>query len=113
MPRIDEKLSLKISDAGWASVVDRDGMRVFQMPGCSAQATKTAQRMAACWNACSGIETEVLEAMPIIPATPDALAAPDLLAALIAVVGIADRKTDEFDTARAAIAKAKGGPANA
>lgn len=33
-------------------------------------------------------------------------AAPDLLAALKAVVAIADRKTDEFDYARAAIAKA-------
>lgn len=35
-------------------------------------------------------------------------AAPDLLAALVAVVRIADRKTDEFDAARAAIAKATG-----
>jgi hypothetical protein len=35
-------------------------------------------------------------------------AAPDLLAALKGVVAIADRKTDEFDRARAAIAKAEG-----
>lgn len=35
-------------------------------------------------------------------------AAPDLLAALEAVVRIADRKTDEFDAARAALASAKG-----
>lgn len=35
-------------------------------------------------------------------------AAPDLLAALRAVVRICDRKTDEFDAARAAIAKATG-----
>lgn len=35
-------------------------------------------------------------------------AAPDLLAALEAVVSVADRKTDEFDQARAAIAKARG-----
>jgi hypothetical protein len=35
-------------------------------------------------------------------------AAPDLLAALEAVVSVADRKTVEFDQARAAIAKAKG-----
>jgi hypothetical protein len=35
-------------------------------------------------------------------------AAPDLLEALEAVVRVADRKTDEFDKARAAIAKAKG-----
>lgn len=35
----------------------------------------------------------------------------DLLAALEAVVAIADRKTAEFDRARAAIAKAKGGAA--
>ncbi len=35
-------------------------------------------------------------------------AAPDLLAALKAVVAIADRKTVEFDAARAAIAAAEG-----
>lgn len=33
-------------------------------------------------------------------------AAPDMLEALMAVVAVADRKTDEFDLARAAIAKA-------
>lgn len=38
------------------------------------------------------------------------LAAPDLLEALEAVVRVADRATDEFDMARAAIAKAKGDP---
>lgn len=36
-------------------------------------------------------------------------AAPDLLAALLGVLRVADRKTDEFDAARAAIAKATGG----
>lgn len=35
-------------------------------------------------------------------------AAPDLLAALEAVVRVADRKTAEFDMARAAIARARG-----
>ena len=40
-------------------------------------------------------------------------AAPDLLAALKQVVGVADRKTDEFDAARAAIAKASGARAPA
>lgn len=35
-------------------------------------------------------------------------AAPDLLEALKSVVAIADRKTDEFDRARSAIAKAEG-----
>lgn len=35
-------------------------------------------------------------------------AAPDMLAALEAVVRVADRKTVEFDAARAAISKAKG-----
>ena len=35
-------------------------------------------------------------------------AAPDLLAALVGVVRVADRATVEFDAARAAIAKAKG-----
>lgn len=34
------------------------------------------------------------------------VAAPDLLAALKGVLRVADRKTDEFDAARAAIAKA-------
>jgi len=38
-------------------------------------------------------------------------AAPDLYEALKAVVGITDRKTDEFDKARAALAKARGEPA--
>lgn len=37
-------------------------------------------------------------------------AAPDLLAALEGVLRVADRKTDEFDAARAAIAKALGAP---
>lgn len=36
-------------------------------------------------------------------------AAPDMLAALQGVVRVADRKTDEFDAARAAIARAIGG----
>lgn len=35
-------------------------------------------------------------------------ASPDLLAALIAVVRVADRATTEFDAARAAIARATG-----
>lgn len=34
--------------------------------------------------------------------------APDLLEALKAVLRVADRKTDEFDAARAAVAKAEG-----
>lgn len=38
-------------------------------------------------------------------------AAPELLDALEAVVRVADRNTDEFIAARAAIAKAKGGAA--
>lgn len=37
-------------------------------------------------------------------------AAPDLFAALEAVVAVADRKTVEFDMAHAAIAKARGEP---
>ena len=35
-------------------------------------------------------------------------AAPELLAALKGAVAVADRRTDEFDAARAAIAKAEG-----
>lgn len=38
-------------------------------------------------------------------------AAPDLLEALKGVLRVADRKTDEFDAARAAIAKATGSAA--
>ncbi len=38
------------------------------------------------------------------------VAAPDLLAALKAVVAVADRNTDEFNAARAAIAKAEAKP---
>lgn len=38
-------------------------------------------------------------------------AAPDLLEALRGVLRVADRKTDEFDAARAAISKATGGAA--
>ena len=38
------------------------------------------------------------------------LAAPEMLAALEAVVSVADRATQEFDMARAAIAKARGKP---
>lgn len=40
-----------------------------------------------------------------------AAAAPELLEALEGVLRVADRKTDEFDAARAAIAKATGGAA--
>lgn len=39
---------------------------------------------------------------------PEYDAAPDMLAALKAVVTVADRKTVEFDMARAAIARAEG-----
>ena len=38
-------------------------------------------------------------------------AAPELLTALEGVLRVADRQTDEFDAARAAIAKATGEPA--
>ena len=42
------------------------------------------------------------------PLTPAQEAAPELLEALKGVLRVADRKTDEFDAARAAIAKAEG-----
>jgi len=50
---------------------------------------------------------------PYMRGNPDAdarliAAAPDLLAALHGVLRVADRATDEFDAARAAIAKATG-----
>lgn len=50
-----------------------------------------------------------------LPSSPEAVAnarliaaAPDLLEALHGVLRVTDRKTDEFDAARAAIAKAEG-----
>ena len=51
---------------------------------------------------------------PYMRGNPDAdarliAAAPDLLEALQGVLRVADRATDEFDAARAAIAKATGG----
>lgn len=61
----------------------------------------------------SGEWFPVLENYDPIPSTIEnarlMAAAPDLLAALEAVVRIADRNTVEFIAARAAIAKAKGG----
>lgn len=51
----------------------------------------------------SGVDTLVSDADAALIA-----AAPDLLDALRAVVRIADRKTAEFDAARAAISKATG-----
>lgn len=59
------------------------------------------QEVAACGPTEAGSETQSANARLIA-------AAPDLLEALIAVVRVADRATDEFDMARAAIAKALG-----
>jgi hypothetical protein len=56
-----------------------------------------------CWIAKVQIHTPEGEANARLIA-----AAPELLEALKAVVAIADRSTDEFDRARAAIAKAEG-----
>jgi hypothetical protein len=53
-----------------------------------------AERLVACGNACEGIA--------------DPSAVPELLAALKGVLAVADRKTKEFDAARAAIARAEG-----
>jgi hypothetical protein len=54
---------------------------------------------------CSGSEERMAEAEAN---TTLASAAPDLLAALQGVLRVADRATDEFDAARAAISKALG-----
>jgi hypothetical protein len=59
------------------------------------------QEVAACGPTEAGSEAQSANARLIA-------AAPDLLEALIAVVRVADRATDEFDMARAAIAKALG-----
>lgn len=56
----------------------------------------------ACWIARNGTCSNPADARLIA-------AAPDLLAALKAVMAVADRKTDEFDRARAAISKAESG----
>lgn len=55
----------------------------------------TARRLAACWNACDGLNPE---------------AVPDLIKALEGVVRVADRDTVEFTAARAALTKAKAQP---
>ncbi|MCY1299991.1 hypothetical protein D9M71_67300 [compost metagenome] len=60
--------------------------------------------------ACTNADDED-EDMPVTEVMANAAliaAAPDLLEALEAVVRVADRATDEFDMARAAIAKARG-----
>lgn len=54
-------------------------------------------------------QTEI-QALRAKLARPEVKAASDLLEALIAVVAVADRKTVEFDAARAAIAKATDAP---
>lgn len=51
---------------------------------------------------------EQIDALLGVTADPLRDAAPDLLAALEGVLRVADRKTVEFDAARAAIAKARG-----
>ena len=79
------------------------------------------RRIVACVNACEGISTEQLESWlcmsrPIrksleelkSEADREGAQRDDLLEALRGVLRIADRKTDEFDAARAAIAKATG-----
>jgi len=82
-----------------------------------------ARRLVAAWNACEDISTERLEelGMPLIShligcderaerqvKEADSLRAvnAELLAALKGVVRVAERATDEFDAARAAIARA-------
>jgi len=57
--------------------------------------------MRVCFMPSDGTETIMANATLIA-------AAPDLLAALQGVLRVADRATDEFDAARAAIAKATG-----
>lgn len=59
------------------------------------------QEVAACGPTEAGPEQQEANARLIA-------AAPDLLAALQGVLRVADRATDEFDAARAAIAKATG-----
>jgi hypothetical protein len=55
------------------------------------------------------VSTETDDATPELAANAHLItAAPDMLAALKGVVAVADRKTNEFDAARAAIAKAEG-----
>jgi hypothetical protein len=79
-----------------------------------------ARRIVACVNACAGLDTEALDSRFGIAAEMWGLAdkrlarvqelvgqRDELLAALKGVVKVADRQTDEFNAARAAIAKAE------
>jgi hypothetical protein len=75
------------------------------------------RRLAACWNACYGIPTEVLEAnqsggLPwsVADQIDARVLQAEMLEALQGVLRVADRKTIEFDAARAAIAKATRSP---
>lgn len=82
----------------------------------SNEQVENARRLVACWNACQDIPIEVLEAnaaggLPysVADQIEERVLRQQLLVALRAVVSVADRKTDEFDLAHAAIAKATGG----
>ncbi len=92
----------------------------------NAEQRSFARRLVACWNACEGIPTDVLEKAPVAEALWQDLTAQrdELLAALVkfsdAMKGCGDwpdtsssmlRLAEISDTARAAIAKVKGGAA--
>lgn len=93
----------------------RDGEDAYMCEVMTAYATKNAGADIACYDLiCRTWSHERLAASvrlsrkECIANARLIAAAPELLVALKAVVAIADRKTDEFDAARAAIAKAEG-----
>lgn len=73
------------------------------------------RRLAACWNACKHVSTDLLEEFPApfseLRARHDQML--KALQGLLAVVNVRidDPRTEQFDAARAAIAKATGGAA--
>jgi hypothetical protein len=71
---------------------------------------ETARRLVACWNACEGVETEVLESYPA-PLSELRAQRDELLEALENMLKNGADYTATRDAARAAIAKVKGGAA--
>lgn len=96
--------------AAWnIAEVSRDAFYEGKEP---ANTMANAKRIVACVNACEGIDTEILESLPLgfkeHANENEQLKAinAQMLEALKGVVRIADRNTVEFDAARAAIAAA-------
>lgn len=72
-----------------------------------------ARRLVACWNACEGISTEVLESEPYLQTASYAMRRQaearrdELIAAMEEVLRISDRKHEAWDKVKAMIAEIK------